>query len=90
LYIYFKTQNQKKLRSAVQSTDIVSVMRSPDLEESVSSADLVPGDLVVIPPGGCELNFDGVLISGNAIGLNFYRKSTYVKRNRWRIPFISK
>lgn len=43
-------------------------MRSPDLEESVSSADLVPGDVVVIPPGGCELNFDGVLISGTAIG----------------------
>jgi hypothetical protein len=55
-------------------------MRSPDSEESVSSADLVPGDVVVIPPGGCELNFDGVLISGTAIGIVKYCKTI--------IPFL--
>jgi magnesium-transporting ATPase (P-type) len=61
-------QNQNRLRSTVQSTDVVTILRGNDVEEKISSEDLVPGDLVVIPPSGCELNFDGVLISGTAIG----------------------
>ena len=33
----------------------------------VSSHDIVPGDLVVIPSTGCVLNFDCALVSGTAI-----------------------
>ena len=61
-------QNQNRLRSTVQSTDVVTILRGNDVEEKISSEDLVPGDLVVIPTSGCELNFDGVLVSGTAIG----------------------
>ena len=37
----------------------------------ISSEDLVPGDVILIPPGGCEMNCDAVLISGTAIGMRF-------------------
>jgi cation transport ATPase len=47
---------------------VVTILRGNDIEEKISSEDLVPGDLVVIPTSGCELNFDGVLVSGTAIG----------------------
>jgi len=66
-------QNQDRLRSTVQSTDIVTILRGTDIEENISSEDLVPGDLVCIPPGGCELTFDGVLLSGSAIGEQQFR-----------------
>ena len=65
---YLIFQNQNRLRSTVQSTDVVTILRGNDIEEKISSEDLVPGDLVVIPTSGCELNFDGVLVSGTAIG----------------------
>lgn len=33
----------------------------------ISSKELVPGDVVVVPPGGCTMSCDAVLISGTAI-----------------------
>lgn len=33
----------------------------------VSSDELVPGDLLVIPPNGAQVHCDSVLISGNCI-----------------------
>lgn len=33
----------------------------------VSSEDLVPGDVLVIPPNGAMIHCDAVLISGNCI-----------------------
>ena len=37
------------------------------VSHDVSSHEIVPGDLVVIPATGCSLNFDCVLVSGTAI-----------------------
>ena len=39
-------QNQHRLRSTVQSTDVVTILRANDVEEKISSEDLVPGDVV--------------------------------------------
>ena len=33
----------------------------------MSSEELVPGDVVVVPPDGCTMACDAVLISGTAI-----------------------
>jgi hypothetical protein len=76
-FVFSQIQNQNRLRSTVQSTDVVTILRGNDVEEKISSEDLVPGDLVVIPPSGCELNFDGVLISGTAIGDHIHIFKSY-------------
>ena len=36
-------------------------------EEEVHTTQLVPGDVVIIPPNGCIMMCDAVLLSGNAI-----------------------
>ena len=33
----------------------------------VSTSTLVPGDIIVLPPTGCLMSCDAVLISGNAV-----------------------
>ena len=67
-------QNEGKLRSTIQSSDNVEVLRAAPggdggeaVFERISSEDLVPGDVVSIPASGCELHFDGVVISGSVI-----------------------
>lgn len=37
------------------------------VQVDVSSEDLVPGDVLIIPPKGCLVHCDAVLISGNCI-----------------------
>lgn len=39
----------------------------PTVEADISTTELVPGDVVVIPSAGCTMPCDAVLISGNAI-----------------------
>ena len=41
-----------------------------DAWERVSSEDLVPGDVILIPPNGCEMSCDALLLFGTAIGKN--------------------
>ena len=36
--------------------------------ERISSEDLVPGDIILIPTNGGEMSCDAVLLSGTAIG----------------------
>ena len=36
-------------------------------EEEVHTTQLVPGDVVIVPPNGCVMMCDAVLLSGNAI-----------------------
>ena len=60
------SQNEGKLRSTIQSSDTVEVLRDGAFER-VSSEELVPGDVVSIPAHGCELHFDAVVISGSVI-----------------------
>ncbi len=85
--IYQMRVNEDKLRSTVQSSDTVEVLRgggmkdkeSEQVFERISSEDLVPGDVVSIPAHGCELHFDGVLISGSVIGESFYYFSLFLE-----------
>ena len=69
-------QNQKNLRSTIQSSDVVTVKRimiNDDGDENeewerISSEDLVPGDIILIPTNGCEMSCDAIVLSGTAIG----------------------
>ncbi|GAB6018631.1 hypothetical protein CHUAL_000313 [Chamberlinius hualienensis] len=60
-------KNEKALCSTIQSSDVVTVCREGEVYESISSDDLVPGDLIAIPSHGCMMQCDAVLISGNCI-----------------------
>ena len=33
----------------------------------VNTSDLVPGDVIIVPPNGCMMNCDAVLVTGSAI-----------------------
>eukprot|EP00095_Tigriopus_kingsejongensis_P012017 maker-scaffold982_size73714-snap-gene-0.8 protein:Tk12017 transcript:maker-scaffold982_size73714-snap-gene-0.8-mRNA-1 annotation:"cation-transporting atpase 13a3" len=65
--VYQTKKNEKRLRSTVQFSDTVEICRGNDQYETISSEDLVPGDIISIPSHGCDLHCDAVLISGNAI-----------------------
>jgi len=60
-------QNQRKLRSTVQSSDIVTVKRRDGTYESIPTEHLVPGDILVMPAYGCTMHCDAALLSGNCI-----------------------
>lgn len=53
------------------NTEVAQVLRPNILaghtEYIVHAADLVPGDLLVIPPTGCIMPCDAVLLTGNCI-----------------------
>ncbi|KAK3916023.1 putative cation-transporting ATPase 13A3 [Frankliniella fusca] len=59
--------NQISLHSTVHSSDVVTVSRGDGEFEDVSTTDLVPGDVIVIPQHGCTLHCDAVLLNGNCI-----------------------
>ncbi|XP_021950610.1 probable cation-transporting ATPase 13A3 isoform X2 [Folsomia candida] len=62
-------KNQQKLRTTVQSSDIVMVSRGGDVYEPIPTEYLVPGDVIVINngPHGCTMHCDAALLSGNCI-----------------------
>jgi cation-transporting ATPase 13A3/4/5 len=60
-------QNQQSLRDTVQSSDVVTVWRGADKYEELPTKQLVPGDVIIIPPHGCDMHCDAVLLSGTCI-----------------------
>lgn len=60
-------RQEKKLRSMVHSEDMVEVLRNGGVKEEISSLMLVPGDILLIPPRGCVLQCDCVLMNGTVI-----------------------
>ena len=65
--IYQTRQHLISLRNMIAKSEQVTVLRPDGREEIVSSKNLVPGDIMVIPSNGCELHCDAVLLSGTAI-----------------------
>lgn len=59
-------KNQINLWSRVHSRDVASVMRGGE-EAIISTDQLVPGDVLVIPSHGCIMHCDAVLLTGNCI-----------------------
>uniref|UniRef100_A0A8D8V6R7 Cation-transporting ATPase n=2 Tax=Cacopsylla melanoneura TaxID=428564 RepID=A0A8D8V6R7_9HEMI len=60
-------KNQRNLRSTVHISDNASIYRNGEVVSSVSTELLVPGDILVIPPHGCVMHCDAVLLAGNCI-----------------------
>ncbi|KAM3175582.1 hypothetical protein ACTXT7_008237 [Hymenolepis weldensis] len=59
-------QNERRLRDKVQMAESAMVLRQNyDEPRVVPSTSLVPGDIVCIPPQGCEMVADVLLISGS-------------------------
>jgi hypothetical protein len=61
------SQNQRSLHDAVHSSDVVTVWRGGGRYEDIPTTQLVPGDVIGIPPHGCEMHCDAVLMSGTCI-----------------------
>ncbi|XP_071449317.1 polyamine-transporting ATPase 13A3-like [Hetaerina americana] len=66
-------RNQMQLRKTIHSAEIATVVRRTDgrgtqeVCQDVLASALVPGDIIALPPQGCILPCDAVLLSGNAI-----------------------
>ncbi|TKR72576.1 hypothetical protein L596_020001 [Steinernema carpocapsae] len=67
LDVYQIRKQERNLRSMVHSVDIVEVLRDGGQVQKISSDQLVPGDVLLIPPNGCILQCDAVLMSGTVI-----------------------
>ncbi|XP_006820639.1 polyamine-transporting ATPase 13A3-like, partial [Saccoglossus kowalevskii] len=55
------------LHDMVKSSCSVTVSRGNGDIEDVWERELVPGDVLIIPPHGCSMTCDAVLLSGNCI-----------------------
>lgn len=65
--IMYLVQNQLALYKTVTSIDTATVVQSDGTSSVVETKFLVPGDILEIPSGGCTMNCDAVLLSGNCI-----------------------
>uniref|UniRef100_A0A0P4W4W7 Cation-transporting ATPase n=2 Tax=Scylla olivacea TaxID=85551 RepID=A0A0P4W4W7_SCYOL len=71
--LYETRKQSQSLHDMVEASNVssVSVLRitseKTSVEATVDSKELVPGDVVVVPPEGCTMPCDAVLISGTAI-----------------------
>ncbi|KAI1285209.1 Polyamine-transporting ATPase 13A3 [Halotydeus destructor] len=60
-------RNQTQLKDTVEGISKVTVYRGDEVYEEIDSTLLVPGDTIAIPPHGCVMQCDAVVISGNII-----------------------
>ncbi|VDL30878.1 unnamed protein product [Hymenolepis diminuta] len=66
LSVHSCRENERRLRDKVQMAESAMVLRqNHDEPMVVPSTNLVPGDIVCIPPQGCEMVADVLLISGS-------------------------
>ncbi|XP_067049944.1 polyamine-transporting ATPase 13A3-like isoform X4 [Acropora muricata] len=65
--IYQTRMHLITLKEMVALSETVTVLRNNAVQVEISSEDLVPGDVLVIPRKGAMIHCDAVLISGNCI-----------------------
>lgn len=65
--VFQTRQNQKNLHEKVVSSETVRVQRSSGEFETISSADLAPGDVIELPKYQGVVVCDAVLLNGNCI-----------------------
>ncbi|XP_069683433.1 polyamine-transporting ATPase 13A3-like isoform X2 [Periplaneta americana] len=82
-------RNQKSLHDTVHSSDVVTVWRGGDQYEDLPTTSLVPGDVIVIPPHGCDMHCDAVLLSGSCIVNESMLTGESVPVNKTSIPRLS-
>ena len=57
----------KLLFREIKNYSDFQVLRPGDQVDTIPSDHLVPGDVIVIPPQGCMMQCDAVLLQGNCI-----------------------
>ncbi|XP_072027311.1 polyamine-transporting ATPase 13A3-like [Amphiura filiformis] len=65
--LYVTRKQSKTLRKMAESFSDVTVLRPDEGTVRKTEDQLVPGDVIVIPPRGCTMTCDAVLISGTCI-----------------------
>ncbi|XP_064642626.1 polyamine-transporting ATPase 13A3-like isoform X2 [Lineus longissimus] len=67
--LYEIRQQSETLSAMVASHDgmTIGVKRSEEAQEDIDAKELVPGDVILIPPHGCIMPCDAALVSGNCI-----------------------
>ncbi|CAI5447953.1 unnamed protein product [Caenorhabditis angaria] len=60
-------QQESRIRSMVVEHDEVEVLRDDGRVRTIDSSEVVPGDILIIPPQGCMLYCDCVLLNGSVI-----------------------
>lgn len=58
-------RQERKLRSMVHTHETVQVLRNGGQVQETLSDTLVPGDILLIPPHGCILQCDAIVMTGN-------------------------
>ncbi|XP_059486212.1 polyamine-transporting ATPase 13A3-like isoform X2 [Neocloeon triangulifer] len=65
--VFQTRKNQLNLHSTVNTRDMAVVKRLEGVNEKISTDELVPGDILVLPPHGCVLHCDAALLNGTCI-----------------------
>jgi len=65
--LYQTRKNQQNLRDTIVSSEVITRLRPDGTTQQVISADLVPGDIIVVPDHGCQLLCDAVVLEGHVI-----------------------
>uniref|UniRef100_A0A914C2A8 Cation-transporting ATPase n=1 Tax=Acrobeloides nanus TaxID=290746 RepID=A0A914C2A8_9BILA len=65
--VYQIRKQELRLQSMVQSHETVMVLRNGGQVETIPQENLVPGDVLLIPPRGCILQCDAILMNGTVI-----------------------
>uniref|UniRef100_A0AC35THH9 Cation-transporting ATPase n=1 Tax=Rhabditophanes sp. KR3021 TaxID=114890 RepID=A0AC35THH9_9BILA len=60
-------KQEKNLRTMVHSQAYVKVIRNGGITEEVRSDELIPGDILLVPQHGCNLQCDAILMHGSVI-----------------------
>ncbi|KAB7503984.1 putative cation-transporting ATPase, partial [Armadillidium nasatum] len=60
-------RNQVALSSTIHSSGVVEVLNNNGEFITIQSEHVVPGDILVIPPQGCTMSCDAVLLQGTSI-----------------------
>lgn len=59
-------KNQSRLRGTLHMTDTVSILKN-GFYYDVPTTELVPGDMIVVPPHGCTMHCDATLLNGSCV-----------------------
>ncbi|XP_063965786.1 polyamine-transporting ATPase 13A3-like [Lytechinus pictus] len=65
--LYTTRTESTRLRTMADVHETVEILRRNGDRETLTSLELVPGDVIIIPTNGCSLTCDAVLLTGNCI-----------------------
>lgn len=67
----------------MRGSDVINVCRGTGVFDTVRTEDLVPGDIIIIPPNGCTMHCDAILLFGTCIVNESMLTGTFSIRRPW-------